>query len=279
MKNPIFTRYLYFKTEVINSLHWSLLDHQIEESLYWAYEIYFSGFQDEIFSFLHEFYRMYQKEIHPEYDYRISKLYEEWVETKKDHCIIGTVVKLISDGKLSITNMLRRKQNVKVYKHPIETKIENEFVEINRLLPEDIHKYHTLKLTKSMRNWSFLDKVACKFHIRRIMCSDLSIVHPLVDSFNFDDWLYYASFTPIWRQRISKFKGKIDDINNTVIIEDEEFNNTYDYEPDEQSKELKQMLWCNGLEIYENLPISEFCKKYSNDNVYRKCVLLSRQTV
>jgi hypothetical protein len=68
MKNPIFTRYLYFKTEVINSLHWSLLEHQYEESLFWAYEIYFSGFQDEIFSFFHEFYKIYQKEIYPEYE-------------------------------------------------------------------------------------------------------------------------------------------------------------------------------------------------------------------
>lgn len=271
MKIPIFTRYLYFKTEVINSLHWSLLDHQYEESLFWAYEIYFSGFQDEIFCFLQEFYKRYQNEVYPEYEIHLSNLYEEWIANKKDHCIIGSIVNLIVNSKVSVTNSLRIRQNIQTNK----PKVEKKSCEIQRLLPEEIHNYHTLKLTKDTRNWNFLDKVACKYHIRRVICSDLSIAIPIVDSFNFDDWLYYASFTPIWKQRILKFGGKIDDINHTTVIENEDFNSLYDYEPDEQSRELKQMLWCNDFgSSYENLSISTFCEKYGRDNVYRNVILL-----
>jgi hypothetical protein len=73
-----------------------------------------------------------------------------------------------------------------------------------------------------------------------------------------------------WKQRILKFDGKIDDVNQNVIIENEEFNDAYDYEPDEQSKELKKTLWCNDIETYENISVTEFCRKYGKDNVYRK---------
>lgn len=274
MKNLIFTRYLYFKTEVINSLHWSLLENQYEESLYWTYEIYFSGFQEEIFSFTKEFYRRYIKELFPHYEVHIDKMHQEWTKAKNNHCIIGTIVKLLSNSKKSITNSLRIRQNIKT----TDAIISNMPFEIKHLSPEDIHKYHTLKLTKKMRNWSFLDNVACKYYIRRLMCSDLDIAYPYVESINFDDWLYYASFTPIWKQRIVKFNGKVDYNEHTVSFDNEEFYNIYDYEPDEQSKELKTMLWSNGLESYVNLSISEFSKKYGCDNIYKKhTILLSKQ--
>ena len=64
MNEPIFTRYLYFKVEVANSLQWSILDKHLEESLYWAYEMYFSGFQTETFDFLLAFCSKYNNEIY-----------------------------------------------------------------------------------------------------------------------------------------------------------------------------------------------------------------------
>ena len=265
MINPIFTRYLYFKNEVVNSLLWSMLEKQYDESLYWIYELYFSGFQEDSFSLMYEFYLTYSQEIYPQYDGFIDKLYQEWKLNKRDHTIIGTIVKLLVESNVSLTNMLRIRQNIKVDK-PVD---DAEF-DTARLTLTEIHKYNTLKLTKNMRNWSFLNNVACKYCIRRVTCDELSISYPIVDAINFDNWLYYASYTPIWNTRIKKYSGVIDHETRTVSIENEEFYENYDYEPDEQSGELKKMLWANGIKHYEKMSLVSFCNKYGDNNVYRK---------
>jgi hypothetical protein len=56
------------------------------------------------------------------------------------------------------------------------------------------------------------------------------------------DWLYYASHSPLWRTRILKHNGVIDQKNHKVEFDDDdidEFYDNYGYEPDEQSKEVE----------------------------------------
>ena len=61
----------------------------------------------------------------------------------------------------------------------------------------------------------------------------------------YDDWLYYASFSPLWKNRIEAYDGLIDHKNQKVDFDDleiykndntrfEEFYNHYNLEPDEQ---------------------------------------------
>lgn len=266
MVEPIFTRYLYYKNEVINSLHWSILENQCDESLYWAYELYFSGFQEEVFYYTREFYFMYYQETYPEYETYIDMQHQEWKVFKTDHCIIGTIVKLLVGSRPSLTNAIRIRQKIIVDKSKIN---EHKVFDTTRIPLCEIHKFRTLKLTKNMRNWTFLNTVACKYKIRRIMCDDLSIDYPTVGKINFDNWLYYASYTPIWKKRILKYGGIIDIDTHTVIIEDENFLHNYDYEPDEQSTELKEMLWTNDIKYYVNLSTAAFCDKYGDDNLYK----------
>ena len=60
-------------------------------------------------------------------------------------------------------------------------------------------------------------------------------------------WLYHASFAPIWKERIEKFHGYIDKINKIVIfneIEDSDdnlqaFYDEFGYEPDEQKTDIQ----------------------------------------
>jgi hypothetical protein len=59
-----------------------------------------------------------------------------------------------------------------------------------------------------------------------------------------DDWLYYASKSPIWLDRILRYGGKVNNI--TIQVEfsnedlEEDFYNNYGYEPDEQSREVQE---------------------------------------
>jgi hypothetical protein len=56
------------------------------------------------------------------------------------------------------------------------------------------------------------------------------------------DWLYYASYSPLWKSRILKHNGVIDAKNKKVEFDDDdidEFYDNYGYEPDEQSTEVE----------------------------------------
>ena len=74
-----------------------------------------------------------------------------------------------------------------------------------------------------------------------------------------NDWLFYASFSSIWDKRICLYEGTKDLQKKQIIftdIEKEElFFDTFDYEPDEQSLELK------------NKTIPEFYKKPNDKEI------------
>ena len=56
------------------------------------------------------------------------------------------------------------------------------------------------------------------------------------------DWLYYASHSPLWRTRILKHNGVIDQKNHKVEFDDDDIDGFYDeygYEPDEQTLEVE----------------------------------------
>ena len=56
------------------------------------------------------------------------------------------------------------------------------------------------------------------------------------------DWLYYASHSPLWKSRILKHNGVIDQKKHKVEFDDDdidEFYDNYGYEPDEQSTEIE----------------------------------------
>ena len=77
-----------------------------------------------------------------------------------------------------------------------------------------------------------------------------------------DNWLFYASFSPIWRKRILDAGGVIDEINKLVTFSSddtlEEFYEKYGYEPDEQKKEM------------QNKTIQEIRKERSWRDIYKQ---------
>jgi hypothetical protein len=61
------------------------------------------------------------------------------------------------------------------------------------------------------------------------------------------NWLYHASFSPIWLERIQKYGGKIDYDRQTVKFQEDpnddlmqEFYGHFGYEPDEQTRETQE---------------------------------------
>ena len=70
-----FTRYLYEKDEVQFALLFSMLNKNTEESLYWAYELYYSGYKTELSNWLWKIYYDFYAILNPSFhDFLLSKM-------------------------------------------------------------------------------------------------------------------------------------------------------------------------------------------------------------
>lgn len=101
----VFTRYLYLKSDVEHSFIISLLQKK-EESTFWAYELYFSGFKEETFRLLFKVYYDFFASLNPSFEAYLIQKYHIWTTTEaKDDRIIGTIVE----------NLLVRPYNMDCY--------------------------------------------------------------------------------------------------------------------------------------------------------------------
>jgi len=66
-KGIIFTRYLYLKDEVEIAMLVSLLNKN-EDALFWAFELYYSGFQDDLFALIWQIYYEFYATLNPTFE-------------------------------------------------------------------------------------------------------------------------------------------------------------------------------------------------------------------
>lgn len=113
----IFTRYLYLKDEVEISLTTSILEKK-EEAVFWAYELYYSGYKNETFILLWKIYYYFFATLNPGFETYFIKKHKEWIESSEscDH-YISVIVK----------NLMSRPFNLDVFLlHKINTHLELE---------------------------------------------------------------------------------------------------------------------------------------------------------
>lgn len=163
----MFTRYLYFKEEVINSLILSIFDKEKDESMFWAYELYFSGFQYKVFEVLDLLYERCFKEINPNIGLYMNHLIKKWDDNQENNYILGDIVNILLNHKMSLTEIMRNENNE-------DGTVTNNI--INILYPEglsekDLQKYYTYISTHNVPARNILD-IVCKYPIRRDCCSN-----------------------------------------------------------------------------------------------------------
>ena len=78
------TRYLYSRIEVKQSLFISLLQKDVSQALFWGYELYYSGFQEETFDFIKDIYQEIYEKLNPDLKNFIDKTIMEWNECDND---------------------------------------------------------------------------------------------------------------------------------------------------------------------------------------------------
>jgi hypothetical protein len=124
-------------------------------------------------------------------------------------------------------------------------------ININLDLDEiaDLKKYETLITSDKLRAYKVLPR-ACSYQIGdNNYLSLLGVKREQVSTMNIYcyNWLYYASFSPIWSERIQKYGGKLNHERQMVEFQEDpnddlmqEFYGQFGYEPDEQSRETQE---------------------------------------
>ena len=153
---------------------------------------------------------------------------------------------------------------------------KNTYTQVNK---EDLLDFHTLEPKQiNSKHYRFLNHV-CKYSINEhhsLCIFDLeryNLTKSARDIYN-REWLYYASFTPLWLERIKKYQGIQDHEQKQVIFpsddEFDDFHNEYDYETDEQSADLKERVIPEMKKEKDINRWIDFCKKYNQNNIIYK---------
>jgi len=230
------TRYLYEWSHVNRSLIWALLDRRRDEALFWTYEGYFSGFQEETWAFLEEIYRVFYADASPELSEPLELLYLEHQTTPHDDTLVGTFVVNLLHARYSLGEGGEGSaKNIRINVPEGRSWVDEEEVDI----------YRTTEPSLPPRKWL---THMCRYSVRTVMpwlpgtvpvdkSSPLTSPSPVNYSL-YRHWLYHASGSPVWAQRISEYGGTVDDDAETVVFDDdddlEDFYTAYDLDPDEQ---------------------------------------------
>jgi hypothetical protein len=141
----IFTRYLYLKDEVLKTLVISLINKN-ENALYWAYELYYSGFEEELFEYLWKIYFDFYYTLNPGFQDYFVKKYKEW-KTFRDDKIIALIINnlLIRPHNLDIFMLRQISKDTTIIMYSFIDLLENrDLLEISKYIFE--RKYDTIIL-------------------------------------------------------------------------------------------------------------------------------------
>ena len=80
----VFTQYLYIKEEVCIALLVSILNKS-DDAIFWAYELYYSGFKHEFFNLIWKIYYDFFATLNPAFEVYLLKKHKEWLNTNGEN--------------------------------------------------------------------------------------------------------------------------------------------------------------------------------------------------
>ena len=232
-RKPVFSRYLYELNDVKYMVLYSLIMKDKRQLLFWVYELYISGHQDVLLEFSHDMLNTVFANSYRQYKRRLDKhitLFREETDVSLKRCLFGNI----------FVNMMYGIHNLK----KCETPTFRRLLYIS-LTPENIREFveDGMEGEENYPVWKTLQH-KCKYYILKGIVLKLSRMmggakDEIVDIYpsQLNDWLYYSSFSPIWKNRIAKYGGKVNEENKKVMFDTddnmEDFYDAYGYEPDE----------------------------------------------
>ena len=247
--NFAFSRYLYVIDDVKSSLLLSILDHSPKEALYWAYELYFSGFKEDAFTnLLHIAQSMYS----PKVKEFVQQQKTQWEKTPDQYWILGTVVWYLADRQADVGKFVATFCQDPELIGQIKNTVPKRATRMVIILEEkDVQPYINVETDQP----NHLLKHVLKYHPRTQVAKIFEHDHSQFSREELyqmwrENWLYYAAKSPLWHNRIESFGGVIDHVNKTVLFTDddsdleEQFHEKYYYDTDEQPRQIVE--FCLG---------------------------------
>ena len=229
IKDIVFTRRLYLKQGVIASLKKAIEIGHIENALFWGFELYTTGFEDEVINILCD----HAVEIFGKKSTFVIFAEKKKKENKKNReptALVTLIKNMISEYKKKRNNKIESKRFLAAKPEETETYMTN------------IHDIKDVPHYRKLRH-------LCTCQIESIYLTN-DEQSELLDIFR-NDWLKYAAKTPLWRTRIENLEGSIRQEDGVVIFPDddlyESFLQTYGYEPDEQGVDIYEK--CLGIKV------------------------------
>ena len=173
----LLTRYLYDKAKVESTLYHAILQRDYQQAAFWAYELYFSGFEEEIADQLNRIYKTVFEKNHPKLGRYFQKKQAEL------------------DGKPELIATLLKN----LMKNPDVP--ETPGVKFVNVKPHHIESFMTKE--PQGRGWSFLHEVCLYGVLGECSQEDLSMYRT--------KWIDCVSQTPIWRERLKGYGDWIED--------------------------------------------------------------------
>jgi len=265
--NPlVFTRYLYPREQVNHSLLLALLDKEVDEALFWTYELYHSGFEEQLYEYIYSIYETFYKlSNNISLGKCLRDFYDNWLKDKSQHCLFGSMIKNLICRPFNVNLFMETYLNIKCEPFvPIEK--EGKFLRM-KYTKEEAKKFDTIKA--EFQKARFILPKAYLYSIRHnvsvlFQCSSIDIKQQYQMN-----WTYYCWNCPYWRNIIEEMNfGRINHSTKSVDFEEEDIDEFYDYygyEPDEQPMEVQQKSIGNGLE--KQMTIKEFADLYGGTMV------------
>jgi hypothetical protein len=262
----IFTRYLYEKTEVLHSLLFALLDHCREEALFWAYELYYSGFIPELAGWIRwmctVFYSKVDKWFQITMELELSRLDTLPDENERD-CLIGTIISNLAHREYDIQHFA--KDYMRFEFTETDVPVRNHLVYI-RFRPRDLSPYKPYVTSGDNPNDHLktfsrypIRKNASLFLRKYVQAAhESAFVADTTEPYLYN-WLYYALQCPYWNECISKYSVVDHDKKIVSFLSDdhaEEFYSTYGYYPEELSYETHII---HGVDIHTPSRFAAIC--------------------
>ena len=263
-----FTRYLYQMVEVKQSLFLALLDHNPDEALYWTYELYHSGFKTELYNYIVMVYITIYKKFNPSLQSYIDEKHQRWLDGNAADTDIGSIVHTLALRPYYLVDFTRTYLGANISSRITDEPSAVRFI-VN-LTPEDIAPYAHVDMSSIRPNRLLAHAV--KYPVRKDC-------HKLFNTYTHEDfvetfrrkWLYFASFSPIWYDRIRQHNGHVNYDEESVTFADEHdeeaFRSAWDYEPDEAISAV--FTRCCGTGKETQLSVKDFCEKYNYTIVSR----------
>jgi hypothetical protein len=264
----LFTRYLYVKIQVKQSLLLALFDRDWKQALFWGYELYYSGFQEETMEFLQSIYKeLYLNQCSRSFHAFFIKQYDLWKRDITNEHVVGILIRNLVLQEYNIDNFYKSYFHISYFTNTDTNTNTNTNTNTRmRITGVNIDKYKNKNLNMNPR---FVMKNECLYKVNTLLSNISS--EDLKESFYYH-WEYYAFDCPLWNKRFLEHKAYKNDEKKRIefaTVEDEEnFVNLYYYEPDEQSKEIQEK--CIGTPSEKQISIKELTKKYGGTVVYRK---------